>query len=97
VGGDGLGEDVEGRAGMGFRAVELGGVGGLVEEGDLGDGEVGLRHGPVQRHPVARALLQRRAIGGHRFLQPRCAAFALAEGPERDGQIVQGCAAMVGA
>ena len=43
--------------------------------------EIVLRHGPVERHALARPFLQRVAISRDRLLQPRRAALALAKAP----------------
>ena len=50
--------------------------------------EIVLRHGPVERHALARPFLQRVAIGRDRLLQPRRAALALAERRQRIAEIV---------
>ncbi len=43
---------------------------------------------PVERNPIARQFLQRRAIGRDRLLEPRRPAFPLAERQERTAEIV---------
>ena len=42
----------------------------------------------MERNPLARLFLQRRAIGRHRLLQPRRPALPLAERRERIAEIV---------
>jgi hypothetical protein len=49
-----------------------------------------LGRGPLQRHPLAGPLLQRRAIGVDRLLQPLGAALPLAERQERVAEVVLG-------
>ena len=50
------------------------------------DAEVVLGHGPVGGHVGARVDLQRRAMGGDGLFEPRRAALALAENPQRDSE-----------
>ena len=50
--------------------------------------EIVLRRRPVERNPLARPFLQRRAIGRHRLLQPRRPALPLPERLERIAEIV---------
>ena len=50
--------------------------------------EVVLRLRPVERNPLARPFLRRRATGRHRLLEPRRPALPLAEPPERKAEIV---------
>jgi hypothetical protein len=45
--------------------------------------EIVLRHGPVERHALARPSSSDRPEGGRRLLQPRRPALALAEYPKR--------------
>ena len=55
--------------------------------------EIVLRHRPVERNPLARPLLQRRAIGRDRLLEPCRPALPLAERRERIAKIDSAIAA----
>jgi hypothetical protein len=49
----------------------------------------------LERHPLARPFLQRRAVGRHRLIEPRRVALPLAQRLERIAEIVTGRASFV--
>ena len=80
-----------GRAQQILRPVQMRGLRGFFKHRQIGERQIVLRHGPVQRHPVACAFLQRLLKGLDRLFQPVCAAVACPEGFQRVAKVVLRC------